>query len=111
MGKRIIIAHPERYSILANDFDLVQKWRDMGCFFQINRTSLIDSTCWEYEMAWKLVNAGYVDVVASDAHQVKGKRVMILDDIYELLKKKFGENKVKLWFETNPQKIIDNELI
>ena len=111
MGKRILIAHPERYSVLVNDFTLVQKWRDMGCYFQINRTSLIDPNCWEYEMAWKLVNAGYVDIIASDAHQARGKRILVLDDIYALLKEKFGEHKVKLWFKENPQKIIDNELI
>lgn len=111
MGKLIVIAHPERYSILKNDFSIVQKWRDMGCYFQINRTSLINPDCWEYELAWKLVNAGFVDIIATDAHHTNGKRIMRLDDIYELLKAKFDVEKLRAWFYDNALKIIDDQLI
>ncbi len=111
LNKKVVLAHPERYSVLTNDTKLAKKWRDMGCYFQINRTSLLDKDRWEYDAAWKLMNDGYVDIIATDAHHPKGSRIMRLDDIAVFLEASFGKEAIKRWFIDNPRKIINNELI
>ena len=37
LGLRPVVAHPERYSCVQNDPELINRWHRMGCLFQINR--------------------------------------------------------------------------
>ena len=40
LSRKIIIAHPERYSYVQNDVDFTKRWLDAGYFLQANTTSL-----------------------------------------------------------------------
>lgn len=111
LGYQIVIAHPERYDIVKENLDILKTWRDLGCSFQVNRTSLLNPNGWEYETAWKIVNSGYVDVIATDAHHYTGSRIMRLDDIYEVIKTKFNEDIANLVLIDNPQRIIDGQTL
>ena len=65
-----IMAHPERYYFLHNNFKEYQKLKKFGCFFQINLLSATGyygsevSSCLD-----KLFSTGLVDFVGSDIHK------------------------------------------
>jgi protein-tyrosine phosphatase len=73
-GRGIVIAHPERYRYLRGDepLDQMRRWRDLGASLQVNagsftghyRSSSPDSE----RLAWAMVRAGLVDLVATDHH-------------------------------------------
>ena len=40
-GYTPIVAHPERYSYVCQEPELINRWKKMGCLFQVNRGSLL----------------------------------------------------------------------
>ena len=107
MGYRLIIAHPERYALIQDNYAKLAEWRALGCKFMVNRTSLIyPERETEYNLAWKIVEDGYCDVVASDAHRVVG-RVNKLSDAYALVAERYGVAKAETMFCENPQRLLD----
>ena len=40
-GFRPLVAHPERYTYLQHDPEIVNRWCRLGCLFQVNRGSLL----------------------------------------------------------------------
>lgn len=105
-----IIAHVERYFHDDIDIERVQQWVDMGCFIQINRTSLLGMHGATIKKnAEKLLQNGLAHVVASDAHRDKGNRICKLSDAYELLHKKMGQEIADILCKRNPEHILQNE--
>ncbi len=101
----ILLAHPERLweskTALKNAEILSGVWR-LG--FQMNCGSFLGQYGKETERtAWKLLEAGYCSVIASDAHRTAGIR---LQECRNLLSKYFPEESLECWFETNPGRII-----
>ncbi|MEA5026030.1 MAG: CpsB/CapC family capsule biosynthesis tyrosine phosphatase [Erysipelotrichaceae bacterium] len=109
LGHKVVIAHPERYTIVREQLDILQTWRRLGCSFQVNRTSLLNPESWEYETAWKIMEQGYADIIATDAHHDTGKRIMRLDDIYDLIGKRYNADVAQLLMVDNPQRLIDGQ--
>jgi Capsular polysaccharide biosynthesis protein len=109
LGYRIIIAHPERYPCIHRDYRYMKELRDLGCNFQINRTSLVfkDDPC--FNLAWRIVEDGYVDVIATDAHHAHSRRSIILSDSWDLIVKRYGEAEATRLMITNPQALIDGD--
>ncbi len=107
MGYKILIAHPERYKQIQNDYSLMAVWRSIGCKFQINRTSLLD-TAREVErnLSWKFIEDDYCDVIATDAHRTSVRNIK-LSDAYAMVEARFGSEKAKRLFNDNPQRLID----
>ena len=64
-----VLAHPERYSFLHNNFKEYHKLRNVGCFFQINLLSATGyygyNVC---EILDKMLDSKIVDFVGSDIH-------------------------------------------
>jgi protein-tyrosine phosphatase len=73
-GRRIVIAHPERYEYLAghDPIQLMQRWREQGALLQVNVGSLTGhygrSSPGSEELAWRMVELGLIDVLATDHH-------------------------------------------
>jgi protein-tyrosine phosphatase len=73
-GRQILIAHPERYEYLpAHDpLELMRRWQELGALLQVNVGSLNghyrNSSPGSDDLAWQMVEAGLVDVLASDHH-------------------------------------------
>lgn len=73
-GRRIVIAHPERYHYPEglDPLDVMRRWREMGALLQVNsgsfrghyRVQRPDSEA----LAWAMVADGLVDIVATDHH-------------------------------------------
>ena len=76
-GRRIVIAHPERYRypIGEEPLDLMRRWREMGALLQVNAGSFSGhyrgSSPGSLELAWQMVQAGLVDLVATDHHGIR----------------------------------------
>jgi protein-tyrosine phosphatase len=73
-GRQIVIAHPERYYYLPGyePLDVMRSWQEMGALLQVNVGSLTGhynrSTPGSERLAWRMVEEGLVDVLASDHH-------------------------------------------
>ena len=109
-GYRPIIAHAERYFPKGIDLDRIQSWIEMGCYIQVNRTSLLGThgdVC--RKNAEKLLREGFVHVVASDAHRCVGHRIVKLSDVYSLVEKEYGKDNADLLLLDNPKHIINDE--
>jgi protein-tyrosine phosphatase len=72
LGYIPVLAHPERYVYLYEDYALVDEFRNAGVKFQLNMLSLMG---YYSKMAKKmceyLVDKGYYEFLATDAHSVK----------------------------------------
>lgn len=107
-GYQPLVAHPERYSYLQRDPALVNRWKRMGCLFQVNRGSLLGRFGTEAgEMACALVDRGFAAVVASDAHSSR-QRTPWMEDIHRILSRDFSPVAAEYLLERNPRTILSN---
>jgi protein-tyrosine phosphatase len=73
-GRQIVIAHPERYSFLPGHepVEVMRVWQELGALLQVNVGSLTghyeNSSPGSERLAWQMVGAGLVDVLATDHH-------------------------------------------
>lgn len=69
-----IIAHPERYKFILSDEDALARLSKLGVLFQINCGSPI-GMFGEKEsiLSIKMLNSGFADFIASDAHNANGR--------------------------------------
>jgi protein-tyrosine phosphatase len=68
-----ILAHPERYANMEGSYNLIEQWRDAGCFMQINAGSILGSYGTRAKkIAWSILENGYADYMCSDYHS-RGK--------------------------------------
>lgn len=76
-GYKPILAHPERYEYLLNNFDKVEDLRNRGVLFQINLLSLINFYSRPTrKMAEKLIDKGWVEFLGSDCHNMNHARLL-----------------------------------
>lgn len=110
-GVRIVIAHPERYfDDVVDALETSYKWVKQGYHLQVNRNSLFRSAMpMHRKMALKLIDAGLVHCVASDAHHAKGKRRLMAKDTERILHTYFGKSKTKRLLVDNPHRLMRNE--
>jgi protein-tyrosine phosphatase len=71
-GYQPILAHPERYNFLHQNFKEYQKLKDAGCLFQLNLLSLTHYYGKQVaNIALKLCENNMIDFVGSDTHHQK----------------------------------------
>ncbi|MBL6962286.1 MAG: capsular biosynthesis protein [Bacteroidetes bacterium] len=71
-GYKVVLAHPERYAYLWNDFDRFHEYKDMGIFLQINLVSLSGFYSQKVrEIAERLIDENLVDFIGSDTHEIR----------------------------------------
>ncbi|MFD2246260.1 tyrosine-protein phosphatase [Pontibacter ruber] len=71
-GYKPVLAHPERYTYFYGKFDELVALRDYGVLFQPNLNSLTGYySPAARQVAEKLIDAGMVDFLGSDAHSLK----------------------------------------
>lgn len=71
-GYQPVLAHPERYTYLYGRFADLEKIRQDGVLLQLNLNSLAGYySGGAKKVAEKLIDAGLVDMVGSDAHHLK----------------------------------------
>jgi protein-tyrosine phosphatase len=90
-GRQIVIAHPERYYYLPGHepLDVMRAWQEMGALLQVNVGSLTGyynrSTPGSERLAWRMVEEGLVDVLASDHHGPRREGVSPRDALEALI--------------------------
>lgn len=68
-GLKPVVAHPERYLYMADCLGDFEKWKDMGCRFQLNLVSLSGKYGKDSVKIMKhLLEEGMYDFVSSDLH-------------------------------------------
>ena len=88
--QRIIIAHPERYHFPPglDPLETIAAWRDQGALLQVNAGSLTghyrESSPGSDCLAWRLLETGLVDLIATDHHGTR-RRGVSLQAAYDAL--------------------------
>ncbi len=108
-GYRPIIAHPERYEWVHEDYSLLKTWKELGCLLQVNRTSILslDSMKKANTYAQKMLADGFVDIIASDAHHAYAPRFIKLSDVYTFVCTHYSESLAKKCLIDTPKMIIN----
>ena len=89
-GLTPVIAHPERSEAVLEDFGAAERLRERSWRLQVNATSLLGYHGAEIEAAaWRLLDRGLADLVASDGH--RRARPPFLDDAYLRVRARVGE--------------------
>ncbi len=103
-----IVAHVERYSDIVGHPDRVGDLIDMGCYIQVNASSIMGKYGFGISHFTKrLLKEERVHFVASDAHDAKGRSPQLLD-CRRYVEKKFGEEYAKRIFCVNAANVIRN---
>jgi protein-tyrosine phosphatase len=107
-GMRPIITHPERNPILQKDHQRMAEWMRSGCLVQITASSLGGRFGRRAQgLAWQLLEKNWVHFVATDAHNLEGRRPS-LRPAYEGIARKFGERTAERLFVENPRAAFEN---
>lgn len=116
LGITPVIAHIERYHALENNEKRVKELINMGCYTQINSSSVLkpklfgDTHKFMKKRAAYFLEKNLVHVVASDMHNLDN-RPPFMKEAYELITKKYGRDRARDLFETNPAKILRDQII
>ena len=103
-----VVAHPERYSYIQHDPEILNRWYRMGCVMQINRGSLMGRFGEQVQdVALELVERKFASVVASDAHSPQ-VRTPWMEDVQTLLSREFSPDYARLLLLENPARILKN---
>jgi protein-tyrosine phosphatase len=108
-GLTPIITHPERHFIIQEKPQKLKRLLDLGCLAQITGSSL---TGWFGRRAKKaarqLVKAGYIQLLATDAHNTRG-RSPVLSPAVKVLSRLVGETQAQAMVTSFPEKVIKGE--
>lgn len=102
----VIISHPERHRILAKQPQTTEKWLEDSVSFQITAGSLVGEFGPEAEeSAWSLLQKGWAQIVATDAHNIRGRRPC-MNSAFECIVSKLSLRIAKEVCIENPMHIV-----
>ncbi|MBU2870043.1 CpsB/CapC family capsule biosynthesis tyrosine phosphatase [Colwellia sp. E2M01] len=100
-----VIAHPERNRDLLSKPHKIKEFVNLGCWFQVTAGSITGNFGDECQtLALQYIEQGLIQVVASDAHNLK-RRPPLLNDARNKVVTLFGEDKAQALFHDNPYNI------
>ena len=103
-----ILAHPERYLVFHQNYNLIDEILERGIIFQVNLDSLIGvNGSLAYNMSLDMIRRGIAPLIASDAHDLDYRHTRIIEKLNQL-PDIITEEQVKKCFIENPEKIINN---
>lgn len=106
-----VLAHVERYGFFDRNLERLAVLRKRGCVAQINAESVVDLKRRGIARAIRpILDAGLVDVVASDCHDVHF-RPPDLAEASRVLLESFPKDAVAAWFWDNPARVLRDERI
>ncbi|MER0122262.1 capsular polysaccharide biosynthesis protein Cps4B [Streptococcus sp. ZJ100] len=116
LGLTPVLAHIERYHCLEKDAKKVQELIAMGCYMQINSSSVLKPTLFgdKYKFMKKrarfFLEHSLVHFVASDMHSVE-QRTTYMAQAYESISAQYGESYAQKLFQENQQRLLIDQLI
>ena len=109
---KLVIAHVERYFPNGIDLERVEEFIDSGYVIQVNASSLLGVHGKTVKNnAYELLNNGLVHIIATDTHRSTGHRIPCLQEVYQLLSKKYDYQTLKTLMYDNPLHILENESV
>ncbi len=108
---RLILAHPERYSIVQNDFNLLRELKEMGVLLQSNYGSILGIYGGTAKKTLKkMLKEDLVDFFGSDVHRENTIYPKIPKAIKKI-SKYVSEEKLEELINNNAEKILNGENI
>ena len=111
LGVQAIISHPERHPVLAKQPTILLKWLAHGAHLQVTGGSLLGEFGPVAERAaWHFLGAGWASFVATDAHDLDGRRPC-MKAAFKHISIKLGEAIARLVCIENPLRILEGRNI
>ena len=111
LGVQAIISHPERHPVLAKQHSILLKWLAHGAHLQVTGGSLLGEFGPVAERAaWHFLGAGWASFVATDAHDLDGRRPC-MKAAFKHISIKLGETVARLVCIENPLRILEGRNI
>lgn len=116
LGITPVVAHIERYHCLENDEKRVRELVNMGCYTQINSSSVLkpklfgDKYKFMKKRAHFFLDRKLVHFVASDMHNL-GPRPPYMQEAYQVISKKYGSSYAEQLFRENQEILLRSEYI
>ena len=116
LGVTPVVAHIERYHCLENDEEKVSDLINMGCYTQINSSSVLkpklfgDTYKFMKKRAQFFLEKDLVHFVASDMHNLD-PRPPYMQEAYQIISKKYGESHAEQLFRKNQELLLRSEYI
>ena len=108
-GLQPIVSHPERHPSVARKPALVLPWLDNGAILQVTAGSLLGDFGATAETAgWKLVGAGVVALIATDAHGTR-TRPPRMSRAADELRRRVGAAAARAMCVENPRRVLQGE--
>jgi protein-tyrosine phosphatase len=108
-GIRPIITHPERNPILQKAHQRMAEWMRTGALVQITASSLSGRFGKRAQgLAWELLEKNWVHFIATDAHNLEGRRPS-MRAAYDVIARKYGEGTAERLCVTNPRAAFENQ--
>lgn len=106
-----IIAHPERYSAVQENPEILADWFSRGYVLQLNKDSILGRLGRHaFQTAdWALTN-GFAHVIASDAHH-SDMRTTSLSAVRELVESRYSPEYAAVLFDENPRRILEDRVL
>jgi protein-tyrosine phosphatase len=102
-----VIAHPERYSNMSVNLDLVESWRDAGACIQVNCGSVVGQYgATAKRLSWRILENGWADFLSSDFHS-RGR--CSISAAAAALLERGGAAQHRALTVTNPQRMLRSE--
>jgi len=108
--QQIMIAHPERYHFppSLDPLETIAAWREQGALLQVNAGSLTghykESSPGSDRLAWRLIESGLVDLLATDHHGTR-RRGVSLRSAYDALVAAGREAQAQTLLGTTPARV------
>ncbi len=108
-GYDVMLAHIERYDIMLTDVDLARRISEQGVLIQVNADDIVKPMSFKMRgYMKKLIDKRLIDVVGSDAHDVKFRKPE-LSKAYEIVKKRGGEEYADYIFNGCADRILKKD--
>ncbi len=108
-GYTPILAHPERYTAIQDDPNLLYRLVQRGVLAQVTSAALLGEQGEKvHRTAQTLVRHGLVQFIASDSHNVKSRRRMpLLREAVQVASQLVGEEAALALVTTNPAAVLE----
>ena len=108
-GVTPIIAHPERYKFVQENFNIIYDWINAGCLIQLDAGSLLGLMGKKAkESSLLIIKENCCHILASDAHN-DSNRNFCIKDAYNYVKNIIGKKHSDLLVYDHPSSIIKGE--
>jgi len=109
LGIQPIVSHPERHPVITRQPDLLLKWLQRSAHLQVTCGSLLgDFGPAAQKAAWHLLSLGYTSFVATDSHDLRGRRPR-MRAAFESISARLGRAMARLVCIENPLRVLQGK--